>query len=161
MNFQALQILLNSITLPPAALKLSMKKGVINIYDPIRKKKVVLTPEELVRQAFTAWLINDLNYPQSLIANEIGINLNNTKKRCDTVIFASNGSPLMIIEFKAPEINISQEVFNQIIRYNSLLRAPYLVVSNGITHYCCKMDYISNHHVFLDSFPSYNQLFIN
>lgn len=158
MQLDDLKILLKKISIPPVDIKISRENGVLKILDPFRKKKIILTPEETVRQIFTLWLKDHLGYPASLISNEVGINLNGTKKRCDTVIFNSEGQPLMIIEYKSPDISVSQEVFDQIIRYNSLLRASFLVVSNGISHFCCKMDYEEHNHIFLKDIPSYNQI---
>ena len=92
------------------------------------------------------------------MANEIGIELNGTKRRCDTVVFNSDGTPLVIVEYKAPDISISQNVFDQIVRYNMVLRAGYLIVSNGITHYCCVIDYDRNTYHFIPEIPDYSSL---
>lgn len=147
-----------TLNLPPADLRISRKNNIIFIYDPLRKKDIILTPEEYVRQNFVSWIINSLHYPKSIIANEIGISLNGTKKRCDTVVFNSSGNPLMIIEYKAPNITINQNVFDQIVRYNMTLRAKYLVVSNGINHFCCKIDYSKGNYVFQKKIPDYNDI---
>lgn len=128
------------------------------VFDRLRKNYFVLTPEEFIRQIFVNYLIESLGYPPSIMANEIGIHLNDTYKRCDTVVFSPSASPLMIIEYKAPGINISQEVFNQIVRYNMALNADYLVVSNGYYNYCCKVNYDSNSIEFLENIPSYETI---
>lgn len=146
------------LTLPPVDLKIIRRNGVLRIYDPLRKNYYCLTPEEYVRQRFVAWLIRDLKYPISLMANERGIRLNQTYKRCDTVIFNNEGSPLMIIEYKAPNVKLTQDVFDQIARYHIALKTSYLVVSNGIDHYCCKIDNNSNKYTFLPKIPSYIEL---
>ncbi len=146
------------LNLPPAQLRLSRGNGVIKVFDRLRKKHVVLTPEEYVRQNFIAWMIDYLAYPSSLMANEIGIDLNGTKKRCDTVVFNSDGSPFMIVEYKAPDVAITQQVFDQIVRYNMVLHARYLTVTNGLRHYCCRMDYANRSYNFLPSVPVYSQL---
>lgn len=146
------------LNLPPADLRICRCDGIIKVFDPVRKKYVVLTPEEYVRQNFVAYLTDHLNYPRSIIANEIGIKLNGTQKRCDTVVFNPDGTPLMIIEYKAPEINISQNVFDQIVRYNMTLNARYLAVSNGLRHYCCVVDYKSDAYHFIPEIPDYNKL---
>lgn len=146
------------LNLPPADLRISRGDNVIKVFDPLRKKHVILTPEEYVRQNFVAWLINNLHYPSSLIANEIGINLNGTKKRCDTVVFNPDGSPLMIVEYKAPDVVITQDTFDQIVRYNMVLKARYLAVSNGLFHYCCVMDYKKGSYNFIPVLPDYNDL---
>ncbi|MCH5229943.1 MAG: type I restriction enzyme HsdR N-terminal domain-containing protein [Muribaculaceae bacterium] len=144
--------------LPPVELKIVRRNGVFKVFDRLRKKFFCLTEEEFVRQVFVSWLIDELGYPPSLMANEIGIKLNETSKRCDTVIFSSDGSPLMIIEYKAPGVNISQEVFNQIVRYNLSLKAKYLVVSNGYKNYCCRVNYNQHTIEFIKEVPLYKDL---
>lgn len=147
------------LNLPDADLRIAKDgNGKLKVFDKIRKKYVALTPEEFVRQRFVEWLTNTLNYPSALIANEIGIELNSTHRRCDTVVFRSNGEPLMIIEYKAPGITVSQEVFDQIIRYNMVLKARYLVVSNGFMHYCCVIDYDHATYAYLPEIPDYPTL---
>ena len=128
------------------------------IFDILRKRYVKLTPEEWVRQHFIHFLVEHKHYPQALLANEVGLDLNNTKKRCDTILYRRDLTPLMIIEYKAPQINIAQKVFDQIARYNIVLRVDYLIVSNGLQHYCCKMDYKSQNYSFLTDIPDYNLL---
>lgn len=128
------------------------------IFDPLRRKYIILTPEEWVRQNFTAYLINELKFPASLMANEVSIKLNNTARRCDTIVYGSKGEPLVIIEYKAPTINITQKTFDQIVRYNMVLKAKYLVVSNGLTHYCCIIDYEQHSYRFIPVLPSYKEL---
>ena len=128
------------------------------IFDVIRRKYVALTPEEWVRQHFVHYLIEQLGYPQELLANEVEVTLNGTSKRCDTVLYDRELKARMIVEYKAADIPITQKVFNQIMRYNMVLRVDYLVVSNGINHYCCKMDYTNNNYEFLSVIPNYNAL---
>lgn len=144
------------ISLPPADLKVIRRKGVLRVYDPLRKNFFCLTEEEFVRQTFVAWLIRDLGYPPSLMNNEIGLRLNDTYKRCDTVIFNPSGDPLMIVEYKSPKVKITQEVFDQIVRYNMVLNARFLTVSNGMTHYCCLVDREKNNYTFLREVPNYS-----
>lgn len=128
------------------------------IFDVLRGKYVALTPEEWVRQNFVQYLINYKNYSRSLMNNEIPLRLNGTSKRCDTVVFSNTAVPKMIIEYKAPEIKITQKVFNQITRYNMVLKVDYLVVSNGLNHYCCKMDYENQGYIFLEDVPDFSVL---
>lgn len=128
------------------------------IHDILRKKYVALTPEEWVRQHFVAFLINYKGYKSSFMANEVSLKLNNTQRRCDTVIYDSTASPLAIVEYKAPSIEITQKVFDQIVRYNMVLRAKYLIVTNGITHFCCVIDYNNHSYSFLPEIPLYNEL---
>lgn len=133
--------------------------GKMEIFDPLRHKWLVLTPEEWVRQHFIAHLIGDHGYPPHLMANEVAIQLNGLARRCDSVVWRRNdGSPLMIIEYKAPEIELTRRVFDQIVRYNMVLRAPYLIVSNGLTHYCCSVDCDSGTYAFLNNIPDYSNL---
>lgn len=149
------------INLPPCELKIIRSEGVYKIFDRLRKRYFIVTEEEIIRQLFVSWMIDILGYPPSLMNNEIGIILNGTKKRCDTVVFKSNGKPLMIVEYKSPKVKITQEVFDQIARYNMALEADLLVVSNGIQHYCCRMHYESKDYSFLESIPSYKTIDIN
>ncbi len=128
------------LNLPPADLRFRMEGKILKVFDPLRKKYVALTPEEYVRQHFTAWMTDKLGYPASLMNNEVSLKLNDTWRRCDTVVFRSDGSPAVIIEYKAPMIAITQSVFDQIARYNMVLRSHFLVVSNGMRHFCCEMD---------------------
>lgn len=146
---------MQSLNLPPYTARLSEKNGKRYIYDPLRHKEVALTPEEWVRQHFVNFLITVKGYPPERIANEVSIRLNTTSKRCDTVIYDDFLQPLVVVEYKAPEIAITDSVFEQISRYNSVLRVPYLIVSNGLTHYCCRMDYRTMQCGFMEAIPSY------
>ena len=149
---------MQSLNLPPIQPRLSVKNGKTCIYDPLRRKSVALTPEEWVRQHFVRFLITARLYPPERIANEVSINLNATSKRCDTVVYDDYLKPLVIIEYKAPDIIISNDVFDQISRYNFALRVPYLMVSNGLTHYCCFMDYRTMESRFLADIPAYSDI---
>lgn len=133
--------------------------GVRRVYDALRRKFVALTPEEWVRQHFVAYMTGELGYPAALLGNEVAITLNGTSRRCDTVLFSRNGlAPLMIVEYKAPHIEITQRVFDQIVRYNMVLRARWLVVSNGMRHFCCEMDYETHGVRFHPRIPRYEEL---
>lgn len=132
--------------------------GIIRIFDTLRHKYVVLTPEEYVRQHFVNWLINYLHYPSSLMNNEVSLSLNGTLRRCDTIVFNPDSTPLMIIEYKAPGVEITQDVFDQIARYNMALQASFLIVSNGLRHFCCQIDYTHGSYKFLPSIPDYRVL---
>lgn len=146
------------LNLPSAALKITRKENRDYVFDTLRKKYVALTPEEWVRQNFVHFLIRYKNYPVGLLANEVQISLNSTRKRCDTVLYNRNLTARMIIEYKAPSVNITQEVFNQITRYNIVLKVDYLIVTNGINHYCCRVDYKNNSYSFLRDIPEYSEL---
>lgn len=125
------------------------------IFDVIRKKFVHLTPEEWVRQHTIQFLLNELKYPKSLINVEKQIQLHQTKKRYDIVVFQSNGSILLIVECKAPSVGIDQQAFDQIARYNLVLESTYLMVTNGLQHYYCKMDMEHARYDFLETIPAY------
>jgi len=126
------------------------------IFDIIRKKFVVLTPEEWVRQHVLNFLISEKKYPISHINVEKQLKLHDTVKRYDIVVFNSNGSIEIIVECKAPSIKINQQVFDQIARYNFVLQAKHLMVSNGLEHFYCNMDYINEKYIFLKDIPSYS-----
>lgn len=145
------------LTIPYFPLHLAKAKNGedLEVFDILRKKYVVLTPEEFVRQNFIGWLIKHKGYPQSLMANEVEINLNDTRKRCDTLVYGNECKPLMVIEYKAPEVEITQSTFDQIVRYNMELKAKYLVVSNGRNHYCCVVDYKTGSYNFIPVIPEY------
>ena len=129
------------------------------IYDFLRRRFVALTPEEWVRQHFTHFLVEHRHYPAALLGNEITVQLNGVARRCDSVLYSRDGGrPRMIVEYKAPEVPVTQAVFTQISAYNSVLRADYLVVSNGLAHYCCRMDYEQNKVEFLPEIPFYEEL---
>lgn len=132
--------------------------GVRRIFCILRRKFVILTPEELLRQKFVSWMINEKNYPVSLMANEVSINLNGLQRRCDTVVYTSNQTPLMIIEYKASNIKITQKVFDQIAKYNMVLQTSWLVVTNGITNYCCRMYPQKGSYEFVNNFPAYDDI---
>jgi hypothetical protein len=128
------------------------------IFDLLRRRYVTLTPEEWVRQHFVRYLIEVKGFPAALMANEVSLTQNGIKRRCDTLVADASGAPLLIVEYKAPHVKISQETFDQIVRYNMVLRARYLVVSNGFVHYCCKMDYEKGSYSFLPEMPKYSDL---
>jgi len=128
------------------------------IFDSIRKKFVVLSPEEWVRQNFISYLVEAKNYPKGLIAVEKKVDVNRMPQRSDIVLYNSMAIPVMIVECKASSVKISQDTFNQIARYNMKLRVPYLVVTNGLNHYCCQIDYKTNCFKFIPEIPDYKTL---
>lgn len=146
------------LNLPPGQVRLRHSQRGDEVYDPLRRKWLLLTPEEWVRQHFTSFLQTHLSYPPSLMGNEIGIKLNGTLKRCDTVVHDRAGRPLMIVEYKAPSITLTQEVFDQIARYSLALNVRYLTVSNGLHHYCCRLDAANRRYTFLREIPRYDEL---
>lgn len=147
-----------ALNLPPFDAKVAVKDGKRVIFDVVRRRYVALTPEEWVRQHFVHYLLKHKGYPQSLLANEVQVQLNGTKKRCDTVLYRRDLTARMIVEYKAPEVVITQKVFDQITRYNMVLHVDYLIVSNGLQHYCCRMDYENNSYSFLKEIPEYGEL---
>lgn len=148
-----------ALSLPPVDLNFDVDgSGTVRVFDPLRGRYVALTPEEYVRQHFVGWMRSDLHYPSSLLSNETTIELNGTRRRCDTVVFDKEGKPVMIVEYKAPTVAVTQDVFDQIYRYNLVLHARYLVVSNGLRHYCCVIDYHSNTYHFIPEIPRYGDL---
>jgi hypothetical protein len=128
------------------------------IFDRFRKKYISLTPEEWVRQNFLCWLASEKKFPLSLIAVERELNLNEMKKRYDAVIYNTLHQPIMLIEFKSPDIKILQPAFEQAARYNLILKVPYLVVSNGMQHFCCRIDPYNGAINFLKDIPIYYEL---
>ena len=146
------------LNLPIFEPKLKKIKEDIFIFDLIRKKYLLLTPEEWVRQSFLNYLINHKGYPYSLMENEAIIQLNNMTRRCDTVVYNNLLEPLVIIEYKRPDVKIDQQVFDQIVRYNIVLKVKFLIVSNGLSHYCCINNYENQTYDFLESIPDYSQL---
>lgn len=133
-------------------------RGALVVMDPLRRRFITLTPEEWVRQHFVRFLISEKGYPPALMANEVSLLQNGMKRRCDSLVADRQGRPLVIVEYKAPTITITQAVFDQIARYNMVLHARYLMVSNGLVHYCCRLDYEHNTYAFLREVPSYNEL---
>lgn len=128
------------------------------IYDTLRRKYVKLTPEEWVRQHFVHMLVERKGYPGALMANEVALKVGEKLLRADTVLYDSRLRPRMIVEYKAPHVAITQAVFDQIATYNLLLRVDYLVVSNGLSHYCCRMDYEGRQYRYLQDIPLYAEL---
>lgn len=147
-----------TLNLPEYDFKVKDTANGQQIFDRLRHKFVQLTPEENVRQHFVEYLIRNRNYPAGLMGNEISVVQNGIKRRCDTVIYDRSGKPVMIVEYKAPTIPVTQAVFNQIYRYNLVLRVKYLVVTNGLVNYCCRIDYETMRCSFEVEIPAYSDL---
>ena len=128
------------------------------VFDVLRRRYVALTPEEWVRQQFVHFLINEKGYPQTLLANEVRLQVGNKTLRADTVLYDTQLHPRMIIEYKAPTIALTQKVFDQISTYNLLLHVDYLVVSNGQEYHCCRMNYEQQTYEFLTEIPTYEEM---
>lgn len=146
------------LNLPPFEIKLRGTKAQPQIFDILRKKYIALTPEEWVRQHFVHFLVEHKGYPAALMANEIQLKVGEKTLRADSVLYSRDLKPRMIIEYKAPHIPITQKVFDQISIYNMLLHVDYLVVSNGLQHYICIMDYNDKKYLFLEDIPDYEEL---
>ena len=149
---------LPTLNLPPADLRTRTEDGRMRILDPLRHTFVALTPEEWVRQNFVSFLHHHKGYPLALMANEMSISMAGMSRRCDTVVYDRSLRPLMIVEYKRPNVKITQRVFEQISRYNHTMHVDYLVVSNGMQHYCCRMDYDTTSYTFLNDIPTWQCL---
>ena len=149
---------MNGLNLPPFDVKLRGTREKPEIFDFLRRRYVEMTPEEWVRQHITHGLVEHKGYPKGLLGNEIELKIGDKRLRCDSILYSKEAQPQMIIEYKAPTVPVTQRVFNQISVYNLLLRVDYLVVSNGLQHYCCRMDYARQSYEFLQEIPDYSQI---
>ncbi|MGE0090216.1 MAG: type I restriction enzyme HsdR N-terminal domain-containing protein [Bacteroidales bacterium] len=147
---------MESLNLPTYSFNIKLIEQRKYIFDFIRKKYVLLTPEEWVRQNFLKYLVEEKKYPASLISVEMEFKLNNLSKRSDAVVFDRNANPLLILECKATTVKIDQSVFEQIARYNMQLKVNYLIVTNGLKHFCCKIDFENQRYAFLKEIPDYS-----
>jgi len=145
------------LNFPTYSFRFKNNENKISIFDEIRKKFVILQPEEWVRQHCVQYLVLNKKYPKSLINVEKEIKVNNLRKRYDIVVYNTNGSIHLIVECKSPKTTINQNTFDQIARYNLTLNADYLMITNGLNHYYCKMDYGSERYRFLKEIPSYKE----
>ncbi len=147
---------MQNLNFPTYSFRFKNSENKVAIFDEIRKKFILLTPEEWVRQNTLQYLIQDNKYPKSYINVEKVIKINNLSKRYDIVVFQPNGDIFLLIECKAPEVPISQNTFDQIARYNLVLKAKYLMVTNGLNHYFCQMDFENEKYLFLKELPEYS-----
>lgn len=147
-----------ALNLPQYPFRITLREKQHFIFDELRKKHLVLTPEEWVRQHFIQYLILEKKFPKSLIQLEAGLNLNQRMQRTDIVVFNHSGDRIMVIECKAPHIQINQQVFDQAARYNSVHKARWLVVTNGLKHYYAQIDHINPGFSFLEELPEYSHL---
>ena len=146
------------LNLPTYEIKIAQKGNKQQIFDFLRRKYVALTPEEWVRQHFVHYLVEHKGYPAGLMGNEIELTIGEKRMRCDTVLYNKVAKPQMIIEYKSPQIKLQQKTFDQISAYNLLLKVDYLIVSNGMQHICCRMDYENQKYYFLEDIPDYQNL---
>lgn len=149
---------MNQLNLPAYSFKISGKDNSEIIFDALRRKYVRLTPEEWVRQNFIQYLIREGKYPAGLIGVETLFTLNKLKRRVDVLIHNRAGQPVMIVECKAPGVKLNDKVFDQIVCYNMEFRVPYLIVTNGMRHYACKIDHENKKYDYLLVIPLYEEL---
>jgi hypothetical protein len=146
---------MKKLNFPVYSFRFKNSENKVAIFDEIRKKFILLTPEEWVRQHTVQFLLQDKKFPKSYINVEKLIKINNLSKRYDVVVFQPNGEIFLLIECKAPEVPISQNTFDQIARYNLVLKAKYLMVTNGLNHYFCQMDFENEKYIFLNELPAH------
>jgi hypothetical protein len=143
------------LNLPSYPIRIKEEGDTTYIFDEIRKKFLVLTPEEWVRQHVVQFLVREKNYPRSLIQLEGGLKLNSLQKRSDILIYNNSGNKIVLVECKAPSVKISQDTFDQIARYNFIHRVQWLLVSNGLQHFCCEIDFKKESYRFVEELPQY------
>lgn len=149
-----MQLQLDFLQYQPA-LRLSKNEAATWVFDPVRRKNVVLTPEELLRQLVLLYLLESKKYPANRIRSEIGLTLNGRPKRCDIAVFDAALKPWLIVECKSPKVALTQAAFEQAARYNLQFRAPFLAVTNGLATYSCALDFEVGSFTFMADFPEY------
>ena len=149
---------MQELNLPRYEISVKRNGERLTIFDFLRRRHVALTPEEWVRQHFVHFLVEHKGYPKGLLANEVELSVGEKNLRCDSILYDPSLKPRMIVEYKAPSVVVTQKVFQQIATYNLLLHVDYLIVSNGLRHFCCRMDYEHNSYAFLSEIPSYTAL---
>lgn len=150
-----LTAMLQPLNLPPHPFKIIDDNGRLTLFDDIRKKFIILTPEEWVRQHFVQYLINHKGYPKSLIKLEGGLKLHGNARRTDIAVFNTAGERMLLVECKAPSVNITQKAFDQVARYNMVHKVSLLAVSNGLSHFYCQIDHASECYQFIEDLPRY------
>ncbi|MBE0640138.1 MAG: type I restriction enzyme HsdR N-terminal domain-containing protein [Bacteroidales bacterium] len=148
------------LNLPAYQYKIRQNDGKQEIFDPIRRKYIALTPEEWVRQHFIHYLHIVKAVPLTLITVEQELVYNSMKRRSDIVVYSNKGVPALMVECKAASVEITQKVFDQVARYNLTMKVPFLVVTNGLRHICCKIDFEKSSYSFLEEIPDYRQMVI-
>ncbi len=149
---------MHRLNLPTYSLTVKSEAGRKYIFDPVRKKYIALSPEEWVRQNFIQFLVRDRSYPLSLITVEQEFLFNRMRKRTDILVYRRTGKPVLLVECKSPDVKITRAVFDQIGLYNLSYRLPWLIVTNGLQHFCCRLDETAGKYVFTDSIPSWSEL---
>ncbi len=149
---------MQALALPKAQLKITKKGDELFVWCVARKKTLVLTPEEWVRQHVIHYLVNDFKVPLGLIASEVSLSINKLSRRCDLIVFSKESKPLLLIECKAVDVPLTENVFHQIAQYNFKLNVDYLMMTNGIHHVFCKIDRVNNKLIYLEKLPVYDDL---
>ena len=152
---------MRKLNLPAYEFKYRTEGEDLKVLDVYRKRFVKLTPEEEVRQRFARYLVEEKGYPASLILTEYALKLNKLSRRCDILVHKPAGHPALLVECKAPEVSISQATFDQVARYNLAFRVSYLIVTNGLKHYCCLIDFETEEIRFLSEIPAYEALIVS
>ena len=149
---------MQGLNLPTYSFKIKSENGQEYIYDQFRRKYVRLTPEEWVRQNFTHYLVIEKSYPASRIIIEKTLKVNNIVKRCDIVVYNNSGRSSLIVECKSPDIKIKQETFEQVSIYNITFKVEFLIITNGLKHYCCKVDFETQQVELINEIPDYSRI---
>jgi hypothetical protein len=149
---------MRKLNLPAYEFRYRTEGEMQQVLDVYRKRFVVFTPEEEVRQRFARYLVEEKGFPASLLMTEYALTLNKMKKRADILVHKPAGAPAVLVECKAPEVKITQAVFDQAARYNLVFRVKYLMVTNGLKHYCCEIDFENGKIHFLEDIPAYTEL---
>ncbi len=149
---------MQALALPKAQLKITKKGDELFVWCVARKKTLVLTPEEWVRQHVIHYLVNDLKVPLGLIASEVSLSINKLSRRCDLIVFSKESKPLLLIECKAVDVPLTENVFHQIAQYNFKLNVDYLMMTNGVHHVYCRIDRVNNKLIYLEKLPFYDDL---
>lgn len=152
--------MLQPLQLPPYPFRITDQDGKLTLFDEIRKKHIIITPEEWVRQHFVQYLINQKGYPRSLIKLEGGLTLHGKARRTDIVVFNSEGQRILLVECKAPSVSISQKVFDQVARYNMVHKVALVAVSNGLNHFYCRINFGEQNYQFIPELPAYGEVFL-
>ena len=152
---------MRKLNLPAYDFRYRTEGEICFVLDVYRKRFVKLTPEEEVRQRFARYLVEEKGYPASLIMTEYSLKLNKLSRRCDILVHKPAGHPALLVECKAPEVKISQASFDQVARYNLAFKVSYLIVTNGLKHYCCQIDFETEKITFLKEIPTYESLIVS
>jgi hypothetical protein len=149
--------MLQPLNLPPYPFKIREENGQLTLFDEIRKREIIITPEEWVRQHFVQYLITQKNYPKTLMKLEGGHKLHGKQQRSDIVVFNKEGGKILLVECKAPSVAINQKVFDQVARYNMVHKIALLAVTNGLQHYYCRINFEQQDYQFIEELPAYQQ----